>query len=65
MRDYDYSNIGRVEDYTDAFLVCAWMILFMALTTFAVLFGFLPALLVGWLGAKGLSNIRAARSRPR
>ena len=29
MRDYDYSKIGVVEDYTDAFLVCAWVILFI------------------------------------
>lgn len=63
MRDYDYSNIGQVEDYTDAFLVCAWVILFMALTTFAVLFGFLPALIIGWLAARGLANIHRSRSR--
>lgn len=63
MRDYDYSNIGQVEDYTDAFLVCAWVILFMALTTFAVLAGFLPALVVGWLAARGLNNIRRSRIR--
>ena len=63
MRDYDYSKIGRVEDYTDAFLVCAWVILFMALVTFAVLFGFLPALVVGWLAARGLTAIHQNRRR--
>jgi uncharacterized membrane protein YiaA len=63
MRDYDYSNIGQVEDYTDAFLVCAWVILFMGLVTFAVLAGFWPALIVGWLAARGLNNIRRAKIR--
>lgn len=61
MRDYDYSKIGVVEDYTDAFLVCAWVILFISLTTFAILFGFLPALLVCWLAARGLNSIRRGK----
>ena len=58
MRDYDYSKIGVVEDYTDAFLVCAWVILFISLTTFAILFAFLPALFIGWLAARALNSIR-------
>jgi hypothetical protein len=61
MRDYDYSKIGVVEDYTDAFLVCAWVILFLSLATFAVLFGFLPALFVAWLVARGLNSIRRGK----
>ena len=63
MRDTDYSKIGVVEDYTDGFLVCAWALLFIALTTFAVIVGFLPAVLVGWLAAKGLNSIRRERLR--
>ena len=61
MHDYDYSKIGVVEDYTDAFLVCAWVILFISLTTFAILFGFLPALFIGWLAARGLNSIRRGK----
>ena len=61
MRDYDYSKIGVVEDYTDAFLVCAWVILFISLTTFAILFGFLPALFIGWQAACGLNSIRRGK----
>ena len=63
MRDYDYSKIGVVEDYTDAFLVCAWVLLFIALVTMAVMVGFVPTLLVGYLAARWLNGVHAARRR--
>ena len=61
MRDYDYSKIKRVEDYTDAFLVCAWVLLLMGLVTLAIHIGFLLTVVIGWVAGRWLNNIRRAR----
>ena len=55
----DRRHPGRVEDYTSAFLVTLWFLLFMTFWTIAAVAGFfwvvLSAILIDrliWLGAK-------------
>ncbi|SLN23728.1 hypothetical protein [Pseudooctadecabacter jejudonensis] len=51
---------GRVEDYTNAFLVTAFGILFMAFFTIAATFGIVWVMLSAAL-IDGLIRLRAAR----
>lgn len=52
---------GRVEDFTDAFLVSFGVVVFMALWTVNVLIGFIYALLVAYGGNKIMTLIHRRR----
>lgn len=62
MRGSPFGVCGMVEDYTNAFLVSAFVLTFMALFTIWAFWGLLMAGLVGWT-ADRLITIDFRRSR--
>ena len=55
---------GVVEDYTNAFLVSAGVLMFMGLAVIWAIWGFLVAGLTSW-GADRLINVDLRRARAR
>jgi hypothetical protein len=58
---HDYKGLGRVEDYTDAFLVSFGLLVFMLLIALWAMLGYPAALAAAFLGDRVMR--RAARAR--